>query len=186
MNKINNVAYLQHLKKQINKGFFTTVSVLTIMFLTSCTSDKNNEEVFKEKKKNPNLLERARENADKNPLFSSSRLKSSGNFEFSTSNILWRATLKTLDFLPLNNTDYSGGVIVTDWYGNAEEQIKISVQFLSNELSSTSVKVVAHKKECKQYNCFTRPTDNSFNLEIQNKIINEARAIKIQDDKNKK
>ena len=56
MNKINNVAYLQHLKKQINKGFFTTVSVLTIMFLTSCTSDKNNEEVLKEKKKNPNLL----------------------------------------------------------------------------------------------------------------------------------
>ena len=114
MNKINNVAYLQHLKKQINKGFLTTVSVLTIMFLTSCTSYKNNDEVFKEKKKNPNLLERARENADKNPLFSSSRLKSSGNFEFSTSNILWRATLKTLDFLPLNNTDYSGGVIVTD------------------------------------------------------------------------
>ena len=56
MNKINNVAYLQHLKKQINKGFLTTVSVLTIMFLTSCTSDKSNEEVLKEKKKNPNLL----------------------------------------------------------------------------------------------------------------------------------
>ena len=51
MNKINNVAYLQHLKKQINKGFFTTVSVLTIMFLTSCTSDKNNEEDLKKRKK---------------------------------------------------------------------------------------------------------------------------------------
>lgn len=185
MNKINYVVYIQHLKNYINRGFLAIISILTILLLSNCTSEKKEDEVFKEKKLNPNLLERARENADKNPIFSSSRSKSSGNFEFSNSNILWRATLKTLDFLPLNNTDYSGGVIVTDWYGNANEQIKISVQFLSNELSTTSIKVVAHKKECNQDNCFTKQADNSFNLEIKNKIMNQARAIKIEDDKNK-
>ena len=86
----------------------------------------------------------------------------------------------------LNNTDYSGGMIVTDWYGNSSEQIKISVQFLSNELSSTSIKVIAHKKKCKENNCFTEPANDSFNIEIKDKILNEARAIKINDDKTKK
>jgi hypothetical protein len=171
----------------MNLSYLTTISLIFLIFLASCSSKKNeNDEIVKKELKNPNLVERAKENAAKNPIFDSSRKKNSGTFEFSTSNVLWRATLKTLDFIPLNNTDYSGGMIVTDWYGNSSEQIKISVQFLSNELSSTSIKVVAHKKKCKENNCFTEPANESFNIEIKDKILNEARAIKIDDDKNKK
>ncbi len=62
--------------------------------------------------------------------------------------------LKTLDFLPLLNADYSGGIIIYDWYSqtnNPKEQIKISVQFLSNELRSDSIKITAHKKICDNY-----------------------------------
>jgi len=40
----------------------------------------------------------------------------STNYEFSTSNPMWRASLETLDFLPLTTVDYSGGIIITDWY----------------------------------------------------------------------
>jgi hypothetical protein len=171
----------------MNQSYLATISLIFLIFLTSCSSKKNeNDEIVKKELKNPNLVERAKENAAKNPIFDSSRKKSSGTFEFSTSNVLWRATLKTLDFIPLNNTDYSGGMIVTDWYGNSSEQIKISVQFLSNELSSTSIKVIAHKKKCKENNCFTEPANESFNIEIKDKILNEARAIKINDDKTKK
>ena len=171
----------------MNLSYLTTISLIFLIFLASCSSKKNeNDEIVKKELKNPNLVERAKENAAKNPIFDSSRKKNSGTFEFSTSNVLWRATLKTLDFIPLNNTDYSGGMIVTDWYGNSSEQIKISVQFLSNELSSTSIKVIAHKKKCKENNCFTEPANESFNIEIKDKILNEARAIKIDDDKTKK
>ena len=171
----------------MNLSYLATISLIFLIFLASCSSKKNeNDEIVKKELKNPNLVERAKENAAKNPIFDSSRKKNSGTFEFSTSNVLWRATLKTLDFIPLNNTDYSGGMIVTDWYGNSSEQIKISVQFLSNELSSTSIKVIAHKKKCKENNCFTEPANESFNIEIKDKILNEARAIKIDDDKNKK
>ena len=37
-------------------------------------------------------------------------------YEFSTSNPMWRASLEVLDFIPLSTVDYSGGMIITDWY----------------------------------------------------------------------
>ena len=67
---------------------------------------------------------------------------------------MWRASLETLDFLPLTTVDYSGGIIITDWYyneqGSASEAIKISLRFLSNDIRSESLKIIAHKKLVKQ------------------------------------
>ena len=108
------------------------------------------------------------------------------NFEFSTSNVLWRATLKNLDFLPLVNADYSGGIIVYDWYSNKGENqsIKISVRFLSNELKSSSVVVAGHKKICDDLGkCFVEKLDNKFTEEIKESVIATARQIKIEDSK---
>ena len=108
------------------------------------------------------------------------------NFEFSTSNVLWRATLKNLDFLPLVNADYSGGIIVYDWYSNKGENqsIKISVRFLSNELKSSSVVVAGHKKICNDMGkCFVEKLDNKFTDEIKESVISTARQIKIEDSK---
>ena len=74
------------------------------------------------------------------------------NYEFSSSNPMWRATLDTLDFLPLSTVDYSGGVIITDWYSenNNQESIKITLRFLSNEIRADALKIVVHKKNCLQ------------------------------------
>ena len=50
------------------------------------------------------------------------------NYEFSTSNPMWRATLDVLDFMPLTTVDYSGGVIISDWYGDqSNENDSISI-----------------------------------------------------------
>ena len=120
-------------------------------------------------------------------LFGDIGKNSSGtNFEFSTSNVLWRATLKNLDFLPLVNADYSGGIIVYDWYSNKGENqsIKISVRFLSNELKSSSVVVAGHKKICDDLGkCFVEKLDNKFTEEIKESVIATARQIKIEDTK---
>ena len=97
------------------------------------------------------------------------KIKSGTNFEFSTSNVLWRATLKSLDFLPLVNSDYSGGVIVYDWYsGKTDAQsIKITVRFLSNELKSSSIVVSGHKKVCNDTGkCFVEKLENLHNKKI--------------------
>ena len=41
-----------------------------------------------------------------------------GTFDFASSNELWRATLDTIDFMPLASANYSGGIIITDWYSD--------------------------------------------------------------------
>jgi hypothetical protein len=113
-----------------------------------------------------------------------------GNFEFASSNVLWRATLKSLDFLPLLNADYSGGIIIYDWYSqtnNPKEQIKISIQFLNNELRSDSIKITAHKKICETMErCSNSTLDQNFANSIKDSIIASARTLKIEEAKKEK
>lgn len=140
----------------------------------------------------PNQEKRARAFADKGGgLFGDiNKINKTGNtFEFATSNPLWRATLKSLEFLPLFNVDYAGGIILTDWYSdnlNSNEQIKITVRFLNNELRSSSLNIIAHKKICDtNNNCKITKLPENFSQEIKDSIINSARAIKIEDEKKK-
>ena len=117
--------------------------------------------------------------------------KSSGQIlNFGTSNVLWRATLKSLEFLPLISSDYSGGILIYDWYSqsnNPKEQIKISVQFLNNELRSDSIKITAHKKICESTDrCSNSTLDQNFANSIKESIITAARILKIEDTKAEK
>ena len=116
----------------------------------------------------------------------------STTYEFSTSNPLWRASLETLDFLPLNTVDYSGGTIITDWYSdNADsnrESLKITIRFLSNEIRSNSLKIIVHKKNCdNNNNCKTSllPTSSKINEELRAVILKRA-SIFEKESKNKK
>ena len=143
----------------------------------------------------PNVDKRAAEYRDKGGgIFGDlNRIgKGSGttSFEFASSNVLWRATLKSLDFLPLLNADYSGGVIIYDWYSqtnNPKEQIKITVQFLNNELRSDSVKITAHKKICETTErCSNSTLDPNFASSIKDSILASARILKIEEAKKEK
>ena len=111
------------------------------------------------------------------------------NYEFSSSNPMWRASLETLDFLPLTTVDYSGGVIITDWYSenNNLEAIKISIRFLSNEIRSDSVKIIIHKKTCmNNLNCTTSLLKTtSISDELRSTILKKA-ALYQKTDKKKK
>ena len=77
-------------------------------------------------------------------------------YEFSSSNPMWRASLEVLDFLPLSTVDYSGGLIITDWYSDNNSSnnssLKITVRFLNNEIQSNSFKVIVHEKLCRNGN----------------------------------
>jgi hypothetical protein len=160
---------------------------LTLLaFLSNCakTDPVTGEKVLVE----TDTRKKSRDFVDKQGgLFGDIGKSSSGtNFEFTTSNVLWRATLKNLDFLPLVNADYSGGIIVYDWYSNKDDKqsIKISVRFLSNELKSSSVLVSGHKKICDDIGkCFIEKLDNKFTDEIKESVISTARQIKIEDSK---
>src|SRR6056300_1563076 len=75
-----------------------------------------------------------------------------GTFDFASSNELWRASVDTLDFVPLINASYSGGIIITDWFngGGKDNQdlrdLKITVKFLSNEIRSDALDIIIHKR----------------------------------------
>ena len=104
--------------------------------------------------------------------------------------MLWRATLKSLDFLPLANVDYVGGIIVYDWYSddrNPQEQIKVSIQFLSNELRTDAIKINANKRVCDSSNkCQNLSVYKQFSDSIKENIITLARSLKIEETKKDK
>jgi len=107
-----------------------------------------------------------------------------GNFSFANSNELWRATLEILDFAPLSDVDYSGGLIVTDWYSdgnNSNESIKISVQFLSDEIRADGINVKIYQKKCSnQNNCTTSTINSNLNDEIKLAILKKASELKLK------
>ena len=110
--------------------------------------------------------------------------KNSGNFQFASSNEMWRATLDLLDFTPLSNVDYSGGIIITDWFSESSDQdpVKISVRFLSNEIRADGLKVIIYKKICKKIdeknNCKTIKDNTTLGSEIKLAILKKAAIIK--------
>ena len=111
-------------------------------------------------------------------------------YEFSSSNPLWRASLETLDFIPLNTVDYSGGMIITDWYseGSNAESLKITVRFLSNEIRSDSLKIIVHSKNCSPTNnCKISLLDGSkIQQELNSVILTLAASLEKEDKKPKK
>ena len=115
--------------------------------------------------------------------------RSGTNYEFSSSNPLWRATLETLDFLPLSTVDYSGGVVITDWYSenNSSEAIKITVRFLSNEIRSDGLKIILHKKKCNQnLECTTTlASESKIKNELLSVILKKAALFEKADKKKK-
>ena len=108
--------------------------------------------------------------------------KGSGSFEFASSNEMWRATLDLLDFTPLSNVDYSGGVIITDWFSESSDQdpIKITVRFLSNEIRADGLKIIIHKKICKKKidDCKIVKIDTTLGQEIKLAILKRAATLK--------
>lgn len=111
-------------------------------------------------------------------------------YEFSTSNPMWRASLEILDFLPMTTVDYSGGIIISDWYSdtstNTEDAIKITIRFLSNEIRSDSLKIIVHKKQCNlNESCTVNILSNStISQELSASIIRKASLLE-QNSKNK-
>lgn len=109
--------------------------------------------------------------------------KKGGVFDFASSNELWRASIEILDFVPLSNASYSGGIIITDWFnGGAEDDnrnLKITIKFLSNEIRSDSVKVDVHERICNtQNNCSTNLVKSKIANEIKVAILKKAAFIK--------
>ena len=114
-----------------------------------------------------------------------------GVFDFASSNGLWRASLDVIDFMPLSSVNYSGGIIITDWYSensNQNESIKISIRFMTNEIRSDALKIKVFNRKCSNnlLNCKISETEGVLVAELKKEILKKATIYKKQDKEKKK
>ena len=109
--------------------------------------------------------------------------KRGGTFDFASSNELWRASLDVIDFMPLSSVNYSGGIIITDWYSeknSPNESIKISIRFLTNEIRSDALDVKIFSRKCVDtlINCNVSNLSGNLSTEIKREILKKAAGYK--------
>jgi len=173
------------LKNSINSILF---SIFLIFFLNSCNGKLPGADA---RKYDPDPKKRVAKNLEEgrgfriNDAFKGER---GGTFDFASSNELWRASLDVVDFMPLSSVNYSGGIIITDWYSmdqNPNESIKISIRFLTNEIRSDALEVKIFNRKCSDtiLNCKFTETDGILTTEIKKEILKKATKYKSEQDK---
>ena len=165
----------------------TLLLILFIFSLNSCGKGVD------ARKYPPNPKDRVKKNMEEGRGFRATDMfkkGGTGTFEFASSNELWRASLDTIDFMPLVSVNYSGGIIITDWYSTdiSNESIKISIRFLTNEIRSDALDIKVFNRKCElELNCVITKKSGDLISELKNKILKTAAIYEKQNkDKNLK
>ena len=165
---------------------FITLITITLFFLNSCGLYKRSDI-----KDNPvNVNERVRKNIQEGRGFRfGSGATRGGDFDFATSNPLWRGAVDVLDFVPLTNASYSGGIIITEWFSaennteNTNRELKLTVRFMSNEIRADAIDVLVFEKSCLQNNCKTKKIKSKLEGELKLAILKKAALLEKDDFK---
>ena len=165
----------------INYKSFKILSFLAILlFLNSCGNFFRGADA---RKVSLDPRERVKKNLEEGKGFRlntavKNRIGRGGNFEFASSNELWRASLDIIEFMPLTSANYSGGIIITDWYSNntdPNETIKITIRFLSNEIRSDAIDINVFYKKCEANNkCVVQKNNKNIEAELRREILKKA------------
>ena len=173
----------------VKRTILFLILLISISFLNSCGIYKKSDA----RKVSPNVMERVEKNLEEGRGMSLNKMMKGGrggtSYQFASSNPMWRATLEILDFLPLANVDYSGGIITTDWYNEGtslDESLKITVRFLTNEIRSDGLKIIVHKKRCNvEQACSIKKMSSTLENELQMAILKKAAIFEKEFDKKK-
>jgi hypothetical protein len=167
----------------------TTTIIFSLVILSSCVKLPGGDA----RKNPPDPKKRVAKNLSEGRGFRLNKqtFKGSTNFEFASSNELWRASLDTIDFIPLASANYSGGILITDWYSednSSNNSIKITIRFLTNEIRSDALDIKIFYKSCNaSLNCSVIEKDSSLKNELRKEILKKAAIYKKQiDEKNYK
>ena len=171
------------MKTLINFAIFTAL----VFFLVGC---KNGKLPGSDARKIPyDSKERVKRNLEQGKGFRLNNLinkKSGGDFQFASANELWRASLDVIDFMPLASANYSGGMIITDWYSdtkNLNESIKITIRFLTNEIRSDALNIKVFYKKCTNVNsCVINEKSSALSKELTKEILKLAAKYKKETD----
>ena len=161
------------------------LSLILIVFLASCKNGKLPGGDARKFPDDPKL--RVKKNLEEGRGFrlndAVGKMTGGGVFQFASSNELWRASLDTIDFMPLLSVNYSGGIIVTDWYSSEEslsgESVKISIRFLTNEVRADALDIKVFNRRCNNVsNCIISQVDDELAPELKKQILKKATLYK--------
>ena len=97
---------------------------------------------------------------------------------------LWRATLDTIDFMPLKSADPQGGIIITDWYANPkvpDERFRLTVYILDRRLRADGVNVSVFRQVKDGSEWKDAETNADTEIQLENAILSRARELKVGD-----
>tara|TARA_B110000483_G_C18046219_1_gene484588 strand:- start:242 stop:802 length:561 start_codon:yes stop_codon:yes gene_type:complete len=168
------------------KNKFLLAFLSFFILIASCSSLPKIPKPDWSKPIEPNARKRAQQNVQEGKgmqIFKGN--KNNGNFSFASSNPMWRATLDILDFMSIANSDYAGGIIITDWYSeaNPDEAIKINIRFLSNEIRPDGININLYKRTCNGLACVTNKIDDKLIFDLKDKILKKAAIYNEQSTK---
>ncbi len=164
------------------RNILVLLSVVILMTQTACNALKPKKVSAKDFPPDPR--KRVEKNMNEGRGFRLMGNNNSGtNYEFASSNPLWRATLDILDFMPLVSANYSGGIVITDWYSENDtpnESVKISIRFLTNEIRSDALDINVFLKKCSQNmtNCSISKNNNDLVADLNLNILKKAAKYK--------
>ena len=169
----------------MNKFKISVLLIICLILLQSCKGMKPGDA----KKNPPDPRERVKKNLEEGKGFRLNdvigKKKRGGDFEFASSNVLWRASLDIIDFMPLTSANYSGGIVITDWYSNdnnPNETIKITIRFLSNEIRSDALDIKVFYKSCtSDFKCVVTQKTGTIASELRKEILKRATIYKDED-----
>ena len=162
----------------LKKSILILLSVLILLTQTACNALKPKKVSAKDFPPDPR--KRVEKNINEGRGFRVMGGSQKGtNYEFASANPLWRATLDTLDFMPLASANYSGGIVITDWYSentSPNESVKISVRFLTNEIRSDALDINVYLKKCSEgsSNCSISKNNNDLVADLNLSILKKA------------
>ena len=163
-------------KITVNTTFFL---IITLFLLNSCANRGDARKIP------ANAKDRVEKNMQEGRGFRLSEKiggRKGGDFEFASSNELWRASLDTIDFMPLTSANYSGGIIITDWYSeneNTGESIKLVIRFLTNEIRSDAIDLKIYYRKCSMgNNCKINERKSNLGVELKKEILKKATIYK--------
>ena len=165
---------------------FFSLLAFAIFLLNSCGIYKRSDI-----KDNPvNVDERVRKNIQEGRGFRFGRgATRGGDFDFASSNPLWRGAVDVLDFVPLTNASYSGGIIITEWFsaennsGSTSRELKLTIRFMTNEIRADAIQVIVFEKSCVQTNCKTKKIKSKLESELKLAILKKAALFEKDDFK---
>ena len=181
---------LNYVTSKVNMTKFFKISVfvfMTIIFFSSCKGPDGKFKYGGDSRKTPaDPAERVKKNLAEGRGFKINDAfggQKGGVFDFASSNELWRASLDTIDFMPLLSVNYSGGIIVTDWYSDEQsasgESVKISIRFLTNEIRADALDIKVFSKKCNTVsNCVVKEIDDELAPALTKQILKKATLYK--------